>query len=391
MVTCLAVFEATSSASSVSRKSAYEASLAVASCRTASRRSRLLNSRSRCICSCKRSSWAALMASPPRRRAPRRWRDPGSRPRARPGGRARSGARTRAGGRSGRWRPGRVRAGCGADVAGQRFVLGDEAPAMSDVQPTPAPGDLDGLADEGEGDRVAIRLEAHEVILGDAPRLARFQAEAGLTSSGDQMAPLVDKAVGGALVGGAVNPHVGDLGLPLAELLAQILLVEGRSAGEEIPLEVLHARFDLALGLRPVGPTEVGLEAPIVGELLEGRIPDDPPLAGGVADRPRPIVQMLARVPAEILEGPFMGVEELAERLRQARLVKAAPRVAERQDEHVQEDRLGREVDPCLAPVDLALLPRRGLRAARRPLDRLLHRAQRPPAASHRPVAAAVP
>src|SRR2546427_13139122 len=50
MVTCLAVFEATSSASSVSRKSAYEASLAVASCRTASRRSRLLNSRSRCIC-----------------------------------------------------------------------------------------------------------------------------------------------------------------------------------------------------------------------------------------------------------------------------------------------------------------------------------------------------
>jgi hypothetical protein len=64
-------------------------------------------------------------------------------------------------------------------LAGQLLMLGDEAPAMSDVQPTPAPGDLDGLPDEGEGHRVAIRLEAHEVILGDASRLA--QAEAGLT------------------------------------------------------------------------------------------------------------------------------------------------------------------------------------------------------------------
>src|SRR3989449_6757846 len=368
MVTCLAVFDATSSASSVSRKSAYEASLAVASCRRASRRSRLLNSRSRCICSCKRSSWAALMSS---RRGAEHLVD-GEIPdldlgEGRPAARARERGRDPAGG------PGDgARAMFGPDaelmLAGQLVVLGDEAPAVSDVQPTPAPGALHGLADEGEGDRVAIRLEAHEVILGDAPRLARLQAEAGLTPRGDQMAPLVDEAVGGALMGGAVNPHVGDLGLPLAELLAQILLVDERPAGEEIPLEVLHARFDLALGLRPVGSTEVGLEAPIVGELLEGRIPDDPPLAGGVADRPRPIVEMLARVTAEILEGPFMGVEELAERLPQARLVKAAPRVAERQDEHVQEDRLGPEVDPGLAPVDLALLPRRGLKAYRRPL-----------------------
>src|SRR3989441_9808869 len=125
-------------------------------------------------------------------------------------------------------------------LAGQLFVLGDEAPAVSDVQPTSAPCDLDGLADEGEGDRVAIRLEAHEVILGDAPRLARFQAEAGLPPSGDQMAPLVDKAIGGALVGGAVDPHVGDLGLPLGELLAQILPRHGPPAREEISLAGLY-------------------------------------------------------------------------------------------------------------------------------------------------------
>src|SRR2546426_10125444 len=68
-----------------------------------------------------------------------------------------------------------------------------------------------------------------------------------------------------------------------------------------------------SLRLGPVGPTEVGLEAPVVGELFEGRVPDDPSLAGGVADRPRPIVEMLASVPAEILEGPLVGVEELTE------------------------------------------------------------------------------
>src|SRR5207244_11194837 len=60
MVTCLAVLEATSSERTWSRKSAKEHSLAVASCRSASRRSRLLNSRRRCRCSCRRSIWAAL-------------------------------------------------------------------------------------------------------------------------------------------------------------------------------------------------------------------------------------------------------------------------------------------------------------------------------------------
>ena len=65
---------------------------------------------------------------------------------------------------------------------------------------------------------------------------------------------------------------------------------------------------------------------------------------------------MLAGVAAEVLEGPLVGVEKLAERLAQARLVEAAPGVAERQDEHVQHDGPTAEVDPGLAPVDLALL-----------------------------------
>ena len=97
------------------------------------------------------------------------------------------------------------------------------------MQAAAPPGDLDRLADEREGHRVAIGLEADQVVVGDAPRLAGLQAEAGLAGGGDEVAPLAGEAVGRALVGGAVDPHVGDLGLPLAELLAEVLLVDEAS------------------------------------------------------------------------------------------------------------------------------------------------------------------
>src|SRR5207247_565481 len=97
----------------------------------------------------------------------------------------------------------------------------------------------------------------------------------------------------------------------------------------EIPFEVLHAGFDFPLGLGAIGAAEMRLEPPIVGELLEGRIPDDPAVAAGLTDRPGPIVEVLAGVAAEVVEGAFVRVEELAERLPQARLMEAPARVAE--------------------------------------------------------------
>jgi hypothetical protein len=62
----------------------------------------------------------------------------------------------------------------------------------------------------------------------------------------------------------------------------------------------------------------MGFKAPVVGELLEGDIPDHPPGAGGGTDGARAIVQVLAGVAAEVVEGPLVGVQELAERLPQA-------------------------------------------------------------------------
>ena len=125
-------------------------------------------------------------------------------------------------------------------LAGEFLVLRDQVPAVGDVQPAAAPGDLDRLADEREGHRVAIGLEADEVILRHEPRLAGLEAKARLAAGGNQVEALLREAIDRALVGRAVDPDIGNLGLPLAELLAQILFVDEGAAGQEIALEVLH-------------------------------------------------------------------------------------------------------------------------------------------------------
>src|SRR2546426_969971 len=163
-------------------------------------------------------------------------------------------------------------------LARQLVVLGHEAPAMDDLQASASPRHLDRLADQREGDRVAIRLEANEVILGDAPGLAGLQAEPGLAAGGDQLAPLAGEAVRGTLMRGAVNADVRDFDLPLAELFPEILLVDEGAPRKEVPLEVLHPRFDLALRLRAVGAAHGRLGAPLLGQPSERRIPHGPGL-----------------------------------------------------------------------------------------------------------------
>ena len=77
-------------------------------------------------------------------------------------------------------------------------------------------GDLDGLADQRERHRVAVGLEAHEIVAGDDAALAALQAEARLAGGGRcSCALLRGEAVDRPLVGGAVDPHIGDRGHPL--------------------------------------------------------------------------------------------------------------------------------------------------------------------------------
>ena len=96
---------------------------------------------------------------------------------------------------------------------------------------------------------------------------------------------------------------------------------------------------------------------------------------------------MLLRVTAEVRDRLLVCIEQVAQRLAQARNVDAPPRVAERQHEDVPHLQPGRQPDPRLAPIHLALQPRRRLEP--RPCHRRvqLRLPQRPPESLHRLVA----
>ena len=106
--------------------------------------------------------------------------------------------------------------------------------------------------------------------------------------------------------------------------------------------------------------------------------------------RPRPVVEMLLRVPAEVRNRLLVRIEQLAECLAQARHVDAPAREAERQHEDVSHLPLRVEPNPGLSPVDLALQSRRRLEP--RPRHRRVQPRlpQRPHEPLHRLVAAAV-
>ena len=99
---------------------------------------------------------------------------------------------------------------------------------------------------------------------------------------------------------------------------------------------------------------------------------------------------MLLRAPAEVRERLLVCVEQLAERLAQTRHVEAPPRETERQHEDVPHLALRTQPDSRLAPVNLALQPRRRLepRTGHRRVQ--LRLPQRPHEPLHRFVAAVV-
>src|SRR3989442_893323 len=140
--------------------------------------------------------------------------------------------------------------------------------------------DLDRLADERERHRIAIGLEADEIILGHDTRLPGLQAEAGVPGGVDQMALLLDEAINRALVRGAMDALIGDLGHPLPKLLVEVDVVDEPPPRQEVAAEVFHPGLDFALRLGAIGLTQPRLEAPIDSEASKGRVPTDPSLRG---------------------------------------------------------------------------------------------------------------
>src|SRR5215510_5822168 len=90
-----------------------------------------------------------------------------------------------------------------------------------------------------------------------------------------------------------------------------------------------------------------------------------------------PVVEMLAGVATEVLKGALVGVEELGQRLIETDVVVTPPAEPEREHEYVDDAPLIAERDRRGAPINLALLSRRGLEAAQGQLGTALGRAQR--------------
>jgi len=65
-------------------------------------------------------------------------------------------------------------------------------------------------------------------------------------------------------------------------------------------------------------------------ERFEGRVPPGAAF-GRVTYDPRPIIEMLLGVSAEVLERRFVGIEEAVERFVQTGHIHTTPRIAQRQ------------------------------------------------------------
>ncbi len=193
---------------------------------------------------------------------------------------------------------------------GEQRMLGDELALVQDVPARPHAHDLDGLADEAPGHRIAVGIDRHEPVLGHNALAAHRLQEARLLAGAREHIGLASKALDRPLVGGAVDAQVGDLGEPGGELLVEVLQIPEHPAGQEVALHVLDAGLDDALGLRPIGAAGPWLEPPMPGEGLESRVPTRLALHRAGHYCTHAVVENLGRASAEVLEGVLVGREE---------------------------------------------------------------------------------
>ena len=150
-----------------------------------------------------------------------------------------------------------------------------------------------------------------------------------------------------------------------SELLVEVHPVDEGATGEEVAFDVLDPALDLPLRSSPVRGAQPRLAPPVVGEGLEGGVPAHLVALAAGADGPRPVVEVLPGVAAEVLEGLLVGLEQAREP-RSSGLAQIETAARQPQGEHEEVlvptgPRL--KMHPCLTPVDLALQPRRRLKA----------------------------
>jgi hypothetical protein len=99
-----------------------------------------------------------------------------------------------------------------------------------------------------------------------AERRQRQRLELGL---------LLGEGRGDDAAGGSVDPRVGDRVEPMAQLGVQVVEVLERAGEEEVLADVAVRPLDLALGLGPVGPAGLRVEAVVAGKIDQRPVVDD--------------------------------------------------------------------------------------------------------------------
>src|SRR6516165_3039723 len=97
--------------------------------------------------------------------------------------------------------------------------------------------------------------------------------------------------------GGSVHTLVGHGRNPLAQLrihVRETMRLASLQPAKEVPPQVLHSGFDLALGLRSIRPAQLRREDPVARKIQKHRMPDD--LATLITSQPHrlhPVVENL--------------------------------------------------------------------------------------------------
>jgi len=239
-------------------------------------------------------------------------------------------------------------------------MTGDELARVINLDLIPVGQDLDLFPGQPVRDRVAVGLEGDKTVLGDVPYRTLLEDVGPPALAREKQILFLKEHLGGLAVGRAVDPLVGDIYDPLEKPGVEIFETSELFAPEE-PLDVLNARLHLALGLGPVRPMGPRLEAVMSAEVPEDRVPLEarPRKVPAQHHRLQVVVEDLVRHPAQELEGLLVRAQEGGHLLVGRGDGVHLPAKAQGQNEQMDLRPFSRDDRPTLAPVGLALPPRR--------------------------------
>jgi len=174
---------------------------------------------------------------------------------------------------------------------------------------------------------------------------------------------------------GRVDTGIGDVVEPMPELSVEIIEIAERSAEEEVLANIAERSFNFTLGLGPVRPAGLGLEAVMSCKVDQAAVVNHETV-GILADHRglHPVVKDLARHPANRVERGNVAAEHGLQVLVNDKTRPDQARMAEdhrEQPDDMRDPGLIGELDLKAGEIDLGLLAGRRLEAHLERSDRL--------------------